>query len=168
MIEHGHATHRGLQREHNEDNYWADARHGLWLVADGMGGPGHGEVASAIAVEAAVNAIRAGIGITDAFRRAGAAMLGHPARQGAASPMGSTLAAIRLHGRERFEAAWIGDSRIYAWRDGKLARLPTRLRHERRQQKRTQPRPKSRSRHHAGAARRHWVSRPRSSWPPKP
>lgn len=123
MIEHGHATHRGLQREHNEDNYWADARHGLWLVADGMGGPGHGEVASAIAVEAAVNAIRAGNGITDAFRRAGAAMLGHPARQGAASPMGSTLAAIRLHGRERFEAAWIGDSRIYAWRDGKLARL---------------------------------------------
>jgi protein phosphatase len=128
MIEHGHATHKGLEREHNEDSYWADARHGLWLVADGMGGPGRGEFASAMAVDTTVTAIRAGIGISDACRRAGAAILAHPARQDSALPMGSTLAVLKLDGSERFEATWIGDSRIYAWRDGQLtclAHLPS-------------------------------------------
>jgi protein phosphatase len=122
MIEHGHATHTGLRREHNEDNYWADAQQGLWLVADGMGGHARGEVASAIALDTLVTATRAGVGLPDAFRRACAAILGHPAQRGAATPMGSTLAALKLAG-DRFEAAWIGDSRIYVWQQGQLAPL---------------------------------------------
>ncbi len=122
MIEHGHATHTGLRREHNEDNYWADAQHGLWLLADGMGGHARGEVASAIALDATVTALGAGIGLADAFRRAGASILGHPAQGNAAAPMGSTLAALKLAG-DKFEAAWIGDSRIYAWQQGQLMRL---------------------------------------------
>jgi len=84
MIEHGHATHTGLQRAHNEDSYWADTERGLWLVADGMGGPARGEAASAIALETTVAAIDAGIPLPDAFRRAGAAVLAHPAQHGAA------------------------------------------------------------------------------------
>lgn len=122
MIEHGHATHTGLRREHNEDNYWADAQHGLWLLADGMGGHARGEVASAIALDATLTALRAGVGLPDAFRRAGAAILGHPAQRDAASPMGSTLAALKLTG-DTFEAAWIGDSRIYLYQQGQLTRL---------------------------------------------
>ena len=123
MIEHGHATHTGLQRAHNEDSYWADTERGLWLVADGMGGPRRGEAASATALDATVTAIHAGITLADAFRRAGAAVLAHPGQRSAATPMGSTLAALRLT-NGGFEAARIGDSRIYVWQDGKLARLP--------------------------------------------
>lgn len=123
MIEHGHATHTGLQRVHNEDSYWADTERGLWLVADGMGGPARGETASAIALETTVAAIDAGISLPDAFRRAGAAILAHPGQNGAAAPMGSTLAALKFGGGD-FAAARIGDSRIYIWQDGRLTRLP--------------------------------------------
>lgn len=123
MIEHGHATHTGLVRPHNEDNYWADAEHGLWLVADGMGGAARGEVASALAVEAIVAAIKAGIGMPDAFRRAGATVMASPAQHAAAAPMGSTLAALAV-GAGHYAAAWIGDSRIYLWQDGRLSRVP--------------------------------------------
>jgi protein phosphatase len=123
MIEHGHATHTGLRRDHNEDSYWADTEHGLWLVADGMGGPGRGEVASAVALEAAVAALAAGADTADAFRRAGTAVLEHPAQATAATPMGSTLTALKLTG-DTYAAAWIGDSRIYLWQDNTLLRLP--------------------------------------------
>ncbi|MGH8111209.1 MAG: PP2C family protein-serine/threonine phosphatase [Rhodanobacteraceae bacterium] len=123
MIEHGHATHTGLKREHNEDSYWADAEHGLWLVADGMGGRARGEVASAIALGTVVAAIRAGIGMADAFRRAGAALLDHPGQRASAGPMGSTLAALRLDGRDGYELAWVGDSRIYLWQNDNLTRV---------------------------------------------
>lgn len=123
MIEHGHATHTGLQRAHNEDSYWADTGRGLWLVADGMGGPARGEAASAIALDTTVAAIDAGIPLSDAFRRAGAAVLAYPGQHDGIAPMGSTLAALKL-GDGGFAAAQIGDSRIYVWQDGKLARLP--------------------------------------------
>lgn len=123
MIEHGHATHTGLQRARNEDGYWADAERGLWLVADGMGGPGRGEAASATALDTAVTAIRSGVALPDAFRRAAAAVRAHPGQRSVAAPMASTLAVLRL-ADDAFEAALIGDSRIYVWQDGKLVRLP--------------------------------------------
>jgi protein phosphatase len=124
MIEHGHATHTGLRREHNEDGYWADAARGLWLVADGMGGPARGEVASALALDTVLAATDSGIGLADAFRRAGAAIQNHPAQRASATPMGSTLAALKFDPAGRYELAWVGDSRIYLWQHGRLLRVP--------------------------------------------
>jgi protein phosphatase len=124
MIEHGHATHTGLRREHNEDGYWADAARGLWLLADGMGGPARGEVASALALSTALAAIDSGIGLADAFRRAGAAIQSHPAQRASATPMGSTLAALKFDPAGHYELAWVGDSRIYLWQHGRLLRVP--------------------------------------------
>jgi PPM family protein phosphatase len=122
MIEFGHATHVGLRRDHNEDTYWADAELGLWIVADGMGGHEHGEVASAIARDTVVAGIRAGLDIVQAIRRADEAILANPGRHAEALPMGTTLAALRTDGRE-FEFAWVGDSRIYLWQRGELRQL---------------------------------------------
>ena len=42
----------GLTRVHNEDYFEIDPRHRLYVVADGMGGHSHGEVAAQIAVDA--------------------------------------------------------------------------------------------------------------------
>ncbi len=59
MIEFGHGTHVGLRRTRNEDTYYADTALGLFLVADGMGGHQHGEVASALVRDAIVELVRA-------------------------------------------------------------------------------------------------------------
>ena len=44
-------TDTGLTRQHNEDYFAIDEPNGLFVVADGMGGHSHGEVASKISVE---------------------------------------------------------------------------------------------------------------------
>lgn len=122
MIEFGHATHAGLRREHNEDTYWADADLGLFLVADGLGGHEHGEIASAMARDTVVASVTAGLGLAEAALRANDAILAHP--QGAGTlPMGTTLAALRLGGGYDFEIAWVGDSRVYLWSQGALKQL---------------------------------------------
>lgn len=114
MIEFGHSTHVGLRREHNEDTYHADADLGLWLVADGMGGHEHGEVASALARDTLVRETRAGTELVRAIQLADEEIIRHSTRRSEALPMGTTIAALRLRGSE-FEVAWVGDSRIYLW-----------------------------------------------------
>lgn len=115
MIEFGHATHVGLRREHNEDTYYADADLFLWLVADGMGGHEHGEVASAIARDTLVREVAKGLSLDQAIHLADEEILRHSNRRSEALPMGTTIAATRLHGENEFEVAWVGDSRVYLW-----------------------------------------------------
>jgi len=52
-------TDPGLARLHNEDAFKVDSDYGLYVVADGMGGHSHGEVASKIAVETIAKTLRA-------------------------------------------------------------------------------------------------------------
>ena len=52
-------TDPGLARLHNEDAFRVDSDYGLYVVADGMGGHSHGEVASKIAVETIAKTLRA-------------------------------------------------------------------------------------------------------------
>ncbi len=51
MIRHAALTDPGKKRSHNEDALLAQAEHGLFVVADGVGGRAAGEVASALAIE---------------------------------------------------------------------------------------------------------------------
>lgn len=121
MIEFGHGTHTGLRRTRNEDTYYADIGLGLFLVVDGMGGHRHGEVASATARDGVVAQVAAGQSLVDAIQRVNEALIARSGGLREQRPMGTTIAAVRMSGRS-YEAAWVGDSRIYRW-DGTLERL---------------------------------------------
>ncbi|AER57044.1 PP2C family protein-serine/threonine phosphatase [Pseudoxanthomonas spadix] len=122
MIEFGHLSHVGLRRALNEDTYYGDSELGLWLVADGMGGHACGEVASALARETIVREILAGTSLGQAIRLADEEIIRSSRRRNDSLPMGTTVVAARVQGN-RFEVAWVGDSRAYLWRDGQLAQL---------------------------------------------
>jgi protein phosphatase len=122
IIEFGHGTHVGLRREHNEDTYHGDASLGLWLVADGMGGHEHGEIASAIARSEVVAAVERGEPLDAAIDGANRAIIEHAQGRREDLPMGTTIVAVRLQD-QRFEAAWVGDSRIYHWHSGNLRQI---------------------------------------------
>lgn len=119
----GHGKHPGHKREHNEDNYIADPAHGLWLVADGMGGHDCGEYASQIVVDFIQDELR-----HEATSLVGAIEQSHKvvllaASQNLGMPgMGSTVVALRMHG-DQYEVAWVGDSRAYLWNGHELLLL---------------------------------------------
>ena len=118
MIEFGHRTHVGLRRKHNEDTYYADVDLGLWLVADGMGGHEHGEVASALARDTIVREVSRGTELVRSIQLADEEIIRHSTRRSEALPMGTTIAALRLSAGNAFEVAWVGDSRVYLWNKG--------------------------------------------------
>ncbi|MET0290081.1 MAG: protein phosphatase 2C domain-containing protein [Pseudoxanthomonas sp.] len=122
MIEFGHLSHAGLRRDLNEDTYYGDNDMGLWLVTDGMGGHACGEVASALARDTIVREMRTGNTLVQAIRAADEEIIRTSRRRNDTLPMGTTVVAARVTG-DRFEVAWVGDSRAYLWRDGKLVQL---------------------------------------------
>lgn len=115
MIEFGHGTHVGLRRTRNEDTYYADASLGLFLVADGMGGHQHGEVASALVRDVVVDLVSRGHNLIEAVHGAAERLQSLDRPSFDVLPMGTTIAALRLS-TERYEVAWVGDSRIYMWK----------------------------------------------------
>ncbi len=117
MIEFGHGTHVGLRRTRNEDTYYADASLGLFLVADGMGGHLHGEVASALVRDAVVELVAQDQRLIEAVQGAGERLLACTRDRFDPLPMGTTIAALRLTA-DSYEVAWVGDSRIYMWQQG--------------------------------------------------
>ncbi|PKM08624.1 MAG: protein phosphatase [Gammaproteobacteria bacterium HGW-Gammaproteobacteria-4] len=121
MIEFGHLSHVGLRRDLNEDTYDANAEKGLWLVADGMGGHEYGEVASALARDAAMESARAGSSLSDAIRYAAHTVAAYSQGRRSALPMGTTIA-MAATTADHYEVAWIGDSRAYLW-DGQLRQI---------------------------------------------
>ncbi|MBI3935337.1 MAG: Stp1/IreP family PP2C-type Ser/Thr phosphatase [Betaproteobacteria bacterium] len=128
------ATDPGMVRSHNEDSIAADARLGLAVLADGMGGYNAGEVASGIAValitEEMKKALEARapheVGGADGAPRGEALIREHAARANAAiyqaaqsqpqySGMGTTLV-VTLFYDNRVSVGHIGDSRLYRLR----------------------------------------------------
>lgn len=129
------ASDAGLVRENNEDTAYA-GRH-LVAVADGMGGPPAGEVASEIVVRALVGlageVAGAGGEAAGAGGDPGTALwnaVAYANRQireaGRADPasggMGSTVTAVLLVGTD-LTILHVGDSRGYLLRDGELRQI---------------------------------------------
>lgn len=117
------ASDVGLVREHNEDAVRVNARTGLLVVADGMGGRAAGEVASRIVADVMESAVAGrDEGLAAALLLANDAVL-TASRDGRGVPgMGSTCVACRPT-PPGLEVAWVGDSRLYRLRDGTLERL---------------------------------------------
>ena len=141
MLRHHARTDVGLKRKQNEDALLAQPDHGLFVVADGVGGRKAGELASAITVDtfqAYAGALREAVerfegSATGSHRNAVLSLLdeaantassrvyelaGTTGRQG----MTSTLAAAVVGGGVAF-LVHVGDSRIYLLRDGQLRQL---------------------------------------------
>jgi protein phosphatase len=142
QIASGGATDLGMVRTNNEDSYQMVPALQLFVLADGMGGEAHGEVASSLAVETVVKhclegqenpsaplAGEAKPGLSDKSRRLASAV--HLANQ-------KVFASAAAHAEQRgmgatLTAAWIddvnlsighvGDSRVYLLRSGVLQQL---------------------------------------------
>jgi PPM family protein phosphatase len=121
----------GLVRDHNEDcaGAWHDGddRGPLFVVADGMGGHVAGEVASRLAVDAALADWTTGAAqapqaaIRNAVRKANLSVFDAALEQGKRG-MGTTIVAATLAGREAV-VAHVGDSRAYLVHDDRCTQL---------------------------------------------
>lgn len=120
----------GRKRRANEDCYALAPDLGLYLVADGMGGHTAGQVASELAAEAAVGALRALDGAeavpTEKLRysvaAANRAIFAAARTRPELSGMGTTLVTLLACGG-RLALAHVGDSRAYLVRAGRIRQL---------------------------------------------
>ncbi len=109
-------------RDHNEDSLRCLAEEGVFVLADGLGGHGKGEVASALAVETiaagCVEGARDQEGLLSLFQTANEAILAAQALPGQ-EEMKTTAVALVITGDQ---AVWAhsGDSRLYRYADGAL------------------------------------------------
>jgi protein phosphatase len=133
----GAATHTGLQRSANEDDYLAvvlpaaDGRAGsvLLAVADGMGGAAGGAEASRAALRALAASLLGSHGDAEERMRQGfAAACARVHEQSREVPslrdMGSTLTVLLLH-ESQAAIGHVGDTRCLLVRGGGLAQLTT-------------------------------------------
>jgi serine/threonine protein phosphatase PrpC len=122
-------TDVGRVRALNEDACLALPQHGLWAVADGMGGHTAGDVASAMIVSALGTLCAPESLVTFVGAARGALQtVNHELRDEAARRgvrmIGSTVAVLMASGHT-CGWLWAGDSRIYLYRDARLEPLTT-------------------------------------------
>lgn len=134
-LSHVEVTHVGLTRKENQDSIFALPEHGVFLVADGMGGEKAGAEASAQVV-ATVNRLMSeyfqkfdpqgpadveGL-VKKSLELASKEVLQIAAREPDKMGMGSTGSLMILH-RGAYFLAQVGDSRIYLLRKGRVQQL---------------------------------------------
>lgn len=131
----------GLTRVHNEDYFEIDPEHRLYIVADGMGGHSHGEVAAQLAVSSIRDFIHKTadkdttwpFGMDNrlerhtnllkmAIRIAHDSVLRAISKDGSLYGMGTTVVGILVAGNVA-AVAHVGDSRAYRLRNGRLDQL---------------------------------------------
>lgn len=129
----GACSHLGLRRRRNEDAFLTVPDHGLYAVADGMGGHPAGDVASRMAIDTLARALASQPDgpanavarlLTAAFAAANAALLEYALARPDHNGLGTTLTALLVRGG-RAVVGHIGDSRLYRVRDDECRQLTT-------------------------------------------
>lgn len=134
-------TDVGKKRQHNEDYVDISPAHGIAVLADGMGGYNAGEVASSMAVQIILTALKEKIlqiptaqinektGFTeesvlvrDAILLANNSIFQTASTKSECAGMGTTVLAAVFYA-DRITAAHVGDSRMYRLRDGHLSHV---------------------------------------------
>ena len=132
----GHGTHEGMTGKHNEDSYgffaWQiDDQRDLHLaiVADGIGGQAAGERASSLAVATIRDFFSAQKDVkelpakmAESIRLANDAIVEASAEDPTLRGMGTTIVMTALVD-DKLYTAYVGDSRIYLLRGGRLQQL---------------------------------------------
>ncbi len=135
-------TDAGMVRSHNEDSVAYDGALGLVVLADGMGGYNAGEVASGIAVSVVgsevMQSFQSGVsllerdeqngderGVTlilDSIAKANASIYHAADSQPQYAGMGTTIVSALFYDN-RVVVGHVGDSRMYRFREDKLAQI---------------------------------------------
>lgn len=121
-------TDVGRERDHNEDTFLVDQDHGLFLVADGMGGHRAGEVASALARDTVADSVRGSQtpsrlqALDQAIRLANSRVVQEGLQNRTRKGLGTTIVALVNDG-DAIGIAHAGDSRCYLFRGGQLTRM---------------------------------------------
>lgn len=119
-------SHKGLVRRGNEDAFVEHPAAGVWAVCDGMGGHADGAVASGLVARSLAGIAPPASG--QALLACVRAVLDQCNRSLTARAngdiSGTTAAILLTHGRH-YAGLWVGDSRLYLLRRGRLSRLTT-------------------------------------------
>ncbi len=119
--------HGGYVRKENQDAVLNRPDLHIWAVADGMGGHAAGAAASRLVVDSLDIRDRSGsladrVAAVTANLHAANRQLVTKARTGGQGLSGSTVAVLLAH-RDQGVVLWVGDSRVYRYRDGELQQL---------------------------------------------
>ncbi len=123
-------THVGKVRDHNEDSFFVSENGGFFIVSDGMGGLSSGEVASQITRDTisehlgkthdpstpVENILREAFNMAN--RNVRKMLEQHPSSKG----MGCTCVVLAFREND-FYIAYVGDSRIYLYRNNVLKQI---------------------------------------------
>ncbi|MCE5195394.1 MAG: Stp1/IreP family PP2C-type Ser/Thr phosphatase [Nitrospiraceae bacterium] len=135
IIAHG-KTDKGLKRSRNEDSFIVDSEHNLFIVADGMGGHASGDVASSLAVETTRDFVKKALadseitwpfGINQSLDReinilSSGMKLANRYIYNESKGMGTTMVTMLISGSKAY-ICYIGDSRVYRIRNGKIEQI---------------------------------------------
>ena len=121
-------TNAGVVREINEDSIMSNSRNGLWVVADGMGGYEAGNVASNMIVSSLKDVGSCEhlddmvTSIEDCILDVNHRIIEYAEIMHDGRMLGSTVASLMIHGKVGV-CLWVGDSRLYRYRDNELIQL---------------------------------------------
>lgn len=121
MLEFAAKTDPGAREGENEDSIGWDEERKMWFVADGMGGHAAGKTASEVAKASLLKAEpekATDVQLVEAHE----AIVSAAADNMKFAGMGSTAVVAKVKGRTA-EISWVGDSRAYLWRSGRLQQL---------------------------------------------